>query len=82
MTKQGGFGKPNSGFATICRFGLANRFGVSGNSDSKRLFYPEQLENEACPNHLHSSRAASVHDHMLWVGLFASAVAAWLKSCH
>jgi hypothetical protein len=33
----------------------------------KKPFYPEQLENEAWPNHLHSSRAVSVHAYILWV---------------
>jgi hypothetical protein len=36
-------------------------------TDSKKPFNPEQLENEACPNHLHSSRAVSVHAYILWV---------------
>ena len=71
MTKQGGFGKPNSGLATICRFVFGESIRAVGHADSNLLFYPEQLGNEACPNHLHSSRATSVHDNMLWVRILS-----------
>ena len=48
--------------------GLAESIRRIGKTDSKKPFYPEQLENEACPNHLHSSRAVSVHAYILCVG--------------